>query len=602
MSSKRVTLPERTSGELDASQRQVAVLEQRNRELLALHVVATAASQTLDLTTLLTQALDAVLNAVPIPELRPMGGVFLVDHMTGLMHLAVERGLDPSFAHQERCVPVGECLCGHVGRHGRTLVSLNSCHDPLHTRQWAVHEPHGHIVVPLTARSQTVGVLFLYLNPDHHPDPSYIELVTAIGQQLGMAVEQARLYGALQSTVARLEEAHSAQVAQNEQLARTNQELRVTRDLAVALQANLDLADMQERVLLLLTGELGFSQAILALADLHEQVLTGWLCRSRTGTMPGPYIPHTLRLPLHTTGGNLIRAVLARQPVLLATAQPLTADRQMNAWLDRPQYAALPLTTAGRLLGVLLVGPPGDGATLTADDLPFLVNIARQASVVIGNVQLLVERAQRLAVEEERSRIAREMHDAIAQQLYGITYTLAASITLLPEHALDVRDKLHDLLPEAQEAMAAVRRAIFDLWPEELDAERFAAELCMRDDRAATIDLEVSIDPQFDTLALPLRKQLYRIAQEALTNSLKHAAARTISVVYLVEADALSLVIQDDGTGFDQPSVGVATPAQACFGLLSMRERAQAVGGQLQIVSTAGQGTKIVVTVPHERR
>lgn len=596
-----VALQEPMEAELSRLQEQVALLEQRNRELTALHVIAGAASQITDLDELLEQALDAVLDTVSIPELRPMASVFLVDRETGFLHLAAWRGLQPDFVRRECHVPLGECLCGRVALDGETLVSLNNQYDPLHTRQWATSEPHGHIVVPLSARGRTVGVLSLYLTPDFTPDPSYVDLVTVIGQQLGMAVEQARLYQELQTTVERLSEARDEVIAQNTRLERINRELQVTYDLTMAMQSMLDVGDVQERMLTLITGELGFERAILAVADVHDASLTGWLCSTREAGAGLQRIPHTTRLPLHAASGLVAQAVLKSQPLLVTDGRPPTSDPQINSWLGMRCYAVLPLILRGRRLGLLLVDNPCSARPIAADDLMALTNIARQASMVLGSVQLCIDRARRLAVEEERCRIAMEIHDAISQQLYGITYTLDASVKLLPDRAEEVREKLSYLLPQAQQASAAVRRAIFDLWPDELDAERFAAELQAYVKEIALsgeLQMEIEIDPRFDKLQIEVRKQLYRIAQEALANIIKHAHAHLAEISLVVDRHEIRLTVTDDGQGFNLADCQPDGDERHHFGLISMRERAEALGGRLQIDSHPRYGTKVTVTLP----
>jgi signal transduction histidine kinase len=421
-------------------------------------------------------------------------------------------------------------------------------------------------------------------------------------QQVALLEQRDRgLYQELQSTVARLREARDELMSQNARLERTNRELQITHDLTMAMQSTPDSADVQERVLALITSQLGFERAILAIADLHDAALTGWLCSTRGPGGALQRIPHTTHLPLTTTAGLLSQAVLEARPLLVTDGQPPTNNAQINAWLGVRHYAVLPMVMRNRPLGVVLVDNPDSGRPISAEDLASLANIARQAAMVIGNVQLCVDRTQRLAVEEERSRIAMEIHDAISQQLYGITYTLDACIKVLPERVDEVRERLTYLLPEAQQATAAIRRAIFDLWPDELDAERFAAELrgyAYEIVPSAHLQLEIQIDAHFDTLAIGVRKQLYRIAQEALTNVIKHAHARRADIILTAEAGELRLTIADDGRGFDPAGDRAEDHSRSHLGLINMRARAQALGGRLQIQSQPAHGTRITVTLP----
>jgi signal transduction histidine kinase len=238
---------------------------------------------------------------------------------------------------------------------------------------------------------------------------------------------------------------------------------------------------------------------------------------------------------------------------------------------------------------------------MTEDDFTLLVNIGRQASVVLGGVQLCIDQAQHLAVEEERSRIAMEVHDSIAQQLFGLTYTIDACIDLLPAHPAEVREQLLQLMPYARQANLTIRRAIFDLWPEELDHERFGVELRGYLESIApttALQLHIQVEHTYDLLPMPIRKQLYRIAQEALNNVVKHASARRAKLTVLIQDQMARMRIADDGCGFNTDG-GVPTGVHAGrYGLLSMRERAEALGGQLVLDSAPGQGTIITVSLP----
>ena len=579
----------------------VALLEQQTRELTALHAVAAAASHISDLDELLSQALDAVLSAAPIPELRPMGGVFLVDDATGLLTLAVARGLPPEVVTQEECAQLGACLCGLVAQRGQPYVVRNSATEPLHLRHCTPDAAHGQIVAPLLARGRTVGVLFLFLAPDLMPDPAYLELVTLIGQQLGMAVEQAQLYRQLQTAVTQLQATGSELVAQNTRLEHTNRELRVAYELALAMQSSADLTDVQERLLSLITAELGYERAILAMADHHELVLSGWISSTRS---PGAHlqrIPHTARLLLELSDGPLIEAMRTGQPLVVSDGRPPTSDPQINRWLGLGSYLVLPMVLRQQSLGVLVVDNPSSARAMNAADLALLSNVNRQASVVLGGVQICINRAQRLAVEGERSRIAMEVHDSISQQLYGLTYTLDACVELLPVHADEVREQLIQLVPQAQQANVGLRRAIFDLWPDELDHQRFVDELRGYLERIApsnALQIHQHVERGFDALPTAIRKQFYRIAQEALNNVVKHAQARRAKLTLTVNAQVARMRIADDGCGFDLREGAAGQGEHIHFGLMSMRERAEALGGQILFDSAPGQGTILTVTLP----
>jgi signal transduction histidine kinase len=209
--------------------------------------------------------------------------------------------------------------------------------------------------------------------------------------------------------------------------------------------------------------------------------------------------------------------------------------------------------------------------------------------------------AYRLALEEERGRIAMEIHDSVAQQLYGIVYTINACLKLLPSQVDLVQEQLEQLLPTAQRATVALRRAIFDLWPDELDTLRFTTELRGYVEEIAptsNLQLYVQIDQGFSTLPMVMRRQLYRIAQEALNNVIVHANAKRAKITLVRNSGDVRLRVADDGCGFaEEPPVPPPGMARH-LGLTSMRERAALLNGRLEIDSLPGQGTTLTAIVP----
>jgi PAS domain S-box-containing protein len=206
------------------------------------------------------------------------------------------------------------------------------------------------------------------------------------------------------------------------------------------------------------------------------------------------------------------------------------------------------------------------------------------------------EERERTATEEratleERQRLARELHDSVSQALYGMalgTQTVLAALRDDQDIA-GATDAAEYVLKLAEASIAEMRALIFELRPESLATDGLAAAL---ERHAAAIrarhDLVVSASLVEPPVALPVKEALYRIAQEALHNTIKHAHAHHVQI----ELDASGLFLSDDGVGFD-PSM--AYPGH--LGLTSMRERAAAVGGVLTIESTPGQGTRLRVTL-----
>ena len=165
-------------------------LVRRSNELEVLNAVSLAVGRSLDIEAIVSGALDSVLTMM---GLRPRGGIFLLNEDRTELRLAAHRGLPPEMVLREQRVAIGECLCGLAAQTGELLCSTDSSADCRHTRPDA-GEPHAHIVVPLKSRNRVQGVLFLYPPPGYVLSPSDQRLFTTLGGQIGVAIENARLY------------------------------------------------------------------------------------------------------------------------------------------------------------------------------------------------------------------------------------------------------------------------------------------------------------------------------------------------------------------------------------------------------------------------
>lgn len=210
-------------------------------------------------------------------------------------------------------------------------------------------------------------------------------------------------------------------------------------------------------------------------------------------------------------------------------------------------------------------------------------------------LQAYAGQAEELAVAQERNRLARELHDSVAQTLYGLTLQSEASARKLAAGQLDkVADDLHFFRTSAQQTLQETRLLIFELRPPILDEVGLAAALRARLEAVegrSGIVCRVELE---DVEGLPAKVEaaLYRVAQEALNNVLKHARAETVTLSLWQNRGSVCLEIADDGAGFDPESM-----AQRGYGLQGMRERAEQLGGSLTLQSVPNNGTKVTVEV-----
>ncbi len=377
----------------------------------------------------------------------------------------------------------------------------------------------------------------------------------------------------------------------HENLATAHRQLEIIHDLTMLLQAAPDLVSVQERVLGVVTTDLGFSKAVVALVDPAREELGGWLVYPAEETFP-----HAQALPLKSENGTVIKALLNRQS-LISNGEILINDPQLNDWLNQNNWFVLPLYLREHPVGVLLVEESG----LTHERENTLLTVANQAALALGTTILCIDRARRLAVETERNRIARDIHDTVAQSLFGIVYSLDACITMLPQKADDVKNELIELRSLANSAHDEVRRSIFDLWPSALTIELFMADLtnyigsCCRPHSFSII---FSNNGDFNSLSAGLRRTIYRMAQEALANAARHSGAQSARLCLTVTDDEVYLVVSDEGKGFD-PSIALSrSQNREHFGLQGIHERVRAMGGECEIVSQPNAGARIMINLP----
>jgi signal transduction histidine kinase len=246
----------------------------------------------------------------------------------------------------------------------------------------------------------------------------------------------------------------------------------------------------------------------------------------------------------------------------------------------------VPLTWRATIIGMLhLVNKPGG---FREQDVRLVSLFADQAPIAIENARLS-QQVEQIAILEERQRLARELHDSVTQSLYSVTlYTEAALRHLKSGNTQDAAEYLNDLRYTAREALHEMRLLIFELRPPILEHEGLVAALQARLDAVEKrsglhTHLYAEVGQQFPPA---VAEELYRVAQEALNNVIKHAQAQNITL-HLQSNETVVLEVRDDGIGFDPAD----DAEQRGMGWRGMEERMQRIGGHLSIESAAGAGT-----------
>jgi signal transduction histidine kinase len=271
----------------------------------------------------------------------------------------------------------------------------------------------------------------------------------------------------------------------------------------------------------------------------------------------------------------------------------LVGEAQQEAFRHAHAWLGVPLLIKERLIGLLHMdhGQPG---FFSERHGRLALTIAGHVATAIENAQLY-QQAQRLAVLEERQRLARELHDSVSQALYGIALGARTARTLLERDASQSAEPLDYVLSLADAGLAEMRALIFELRPDSLEKEglvvaltKQAAAVQARHGLAVQTALGAEPDTPFEA-----KEALYRVAQEALNNTVKHAQASQVTVRLVLKDKEILLEIRDDGVGFDP-----AGDFRGHLGLLTMRERMARLGGTLTVDSAAGKGTCVQARVP----
>ncbi len=262
-------------------------------------------------------------------------------------------------------------------------------------------------------------------------------------------------------------------------------------------------------------------------------------------------------------------------------------------------HASIPLYFQDKPLGIMNVTGP-EWRELTPDELRLLSTIAAQVGIAIERARL-AEDATRLARAEERARIAREIHDTLAQGLTAIALNIEGAMKRLDAHPDQARERLERALAMARENLEDARRSVTDLRTTSRLEGKPLAEALAGLARGFTSDTGIQVAVDFkhvdDRLPLRVESELYRIAQEALTNVRKHAHARSVAMSLRQRGKTLILSVGDDGRGF---SPHAASRKPDSHGIVGMRERARLLGGRLSIRSRSGGGARVVASVPVE--
>jgi signal transduction histidine kinase len=296
------------------------------------------------------------------------------------------------------------------------------------------------------------------------------------------------------------------------------------------------------------------------------------------------------------SAGDSLDRCYSGQPVW--PGPPSDADGAQAGQPENPSELAAPLQVEGKVIGALHIAGKPQG--FSPKDLRMIGLFADQAAIAIDNARLRLL-AEQVAVMEERHRLARELHDSVTQTLYsGALYADAALKALAAGKNEVMAEHLREVRALARDAMRDMRLLVFELHPPALEEEGLVGALRTRlaavESRAGLrTELTSEGDPR---ISLALQKELYRVAQEALNNVVRHSRAGKVTLRLGFDDRRAWLEVEDDGVGFDLSEAR----ERGGFGLRGLRERAEKAGGSFEIRSSPGKGTRLRVELGRPER
>ncbi len=374
----------------------------------------------------------------------------------------------------------------------------------------------------------------------------------------------------------------------------TARELAILNAIAEELNRAADVGRALERTLGQVSELLGVRSGWVWLLDPDTQQF--YLAASL-------HLPPYLRRPVRMTGSYCTCIEEFRSGALTprnidviecSRLQPAVARKATALTQGLRYHASIPLYAHDKPVGIMnLTGPAW--RQLSPDQLRLLTTIGYYVGVTVERARLAAEGA-RLARAEERARIAREIHDTLAQSLTAIGLQVEGALRHLPPGNKEARSRLERALVVTQDGLQEARRSVLGLRRSPLDGKPLSHGLGALA-RAFTSDTGIRVELKVDAeLAVPgaVEAELYRIAQEALTNVRKHARATNVRLGLSAARGTAVLTISDDGKGLSLHGAS----RRGGHGIVGMQERAQLIGGSLRINASAGRGTRLTVRVP----
>jgi signal transduction histidine kinase len=536
----------------------------------------------------LTLILDALCRLVEELASGSLSSILLLEPNGNRLRHGAARSLPKAYidAIDGSVIDASAGSCGTAAYRAKSVIVSDIANDPLWTNYRDVAMSHGlracWSTPILSSEGKVLGTFAIYYREPRTPTPQELEIIERTTHLASIALERKRAENALRAS---------------EQVARGQAEA-----LAQSLDILATAPDPEKligQMLSTIRGLLNAQNVSLWLFDEPSDSLILRLqadgAKRATADATGPSMKDPLSLKqnaivqeLFLTAGPVICADVERDP------------RISEHWRDHLQqngtkrFLVVPILVGGQVRGLIGVHH-SDRATYEPEEIELTQALAHQVMLAI-QLNQSAEQSQQAAVLEERNRMARDIHDTLAQGLTGVIVQLqAAEDASSKGYKEDARNHLQNARELARHGLSEARRSVRALRPQVLDEATFweALQTLIKTAAVGTeLHTEFQLRGKVRDLPAKAQENFLHIGQEALTNTLKYAHATRFETRLRFNSREVRLEFQDDGNGFK------VNGRHGGFGLTGMRERIDQLGGSLAIVSARGKGTKIVVAFP----
>jgi len=531
--------------QVESAQRELKVhlqlIKQNEKRLAALNQTSSIISQSLELTDVLENAVDCVRDVIGVEAVL----IYILNKEDNSLSLAAHRGISEEFAEGVARIRVGEGFNGKVAETGEPLVIPDASVDDRQTRLMVEREGiRSQLIVPLISKGMVAGTLCAAMK--HHRTflQDEISLLTSIGNQIGVSVENARLYQKERQIAEqlRVSEQRYRELFENAHDAIWLHDLEG--NIIASNKACVRLTGYELKELLdLKAGRLLDSESIEVSRNVQERLLKG------------------------DNAGSFSEIKLIKKDGTIAFVQLASSLVLGNGTPTAVQHIARDITETRYM----------------QESLRFLLQQITRAE------------------EEERKRIARELHDETIQALVAHCQRIDDLASSTKNVGKEVRQRLEELHQQANSIMQEIRRLSQDLRPAALDNLGLVPALeWLASQIIKYSGLEINVKVVGEKRKLPDEAELviFRTAQEALRNVWKHAQATSVDLILEFDQDKIKVISNDNGRGFEPPQKLSSLLRYGKLGLAGIQERFRLLGGDLIVSSKPGEGTTITAELP----